>query len=415
MYLYFFERIVRAQVIVNSGPDTWALPHWDYGGGGTHNTLPLAFRDPIRADGSPNPLYVAQRNPGVHSGAGLPSSITSPTFALGRQRFTGASEFGCGRTSPLGQFWSQTGRLEQTPHNDVHVAIGGLMGDPDTAAGDPIFWLHHANIDRLWWLWQQQHGNATDAAWKGQSFGFMDAGGVAAALTAAGVLDTAGQLAYKYEVPPTQIPSPSVRKTMPPVKWPWPWPETQRLASAPHGPGTGPEPLRQLVGATQQPIRLVGEAVRATVAIDERAAQSLQADSRAAEQQGRAFLDIEDIEAERNPGTVYGVYVNLPDQPTAEDVAAHHVGNISLFGIERARNPRGDEHAHGLRVSMEITQLLDRLAADGTWQQGTQLHVTFRPLTLEAPAQRADLAAAIARTAPPDVPLTIGRVSVHFA
>jgi tyrosinase len=417
MYLYFFERIVRAQVIANGGPNTWALPYWNYDGGGTHNTLPLAFRDPTRADGSPNPLYVARRKSAINAGAGLPSSITSPTFALGRPTFTGASEFGGDVTSPLGQFWSQTGRLEQTPHNDVHVAIGGLMGDPDSAAQDPIFWLHHANIDRLWWLWQQQHSDPSDAAWTGQSFGFMDVGGGPASLTAAGVEDTVSQLDYAYILPPVPIPLAPVKTKMPLVKWPEPWPEPPKVPSAPHDPGrdTGPELTRQLVGATEQPVRLVGEAVRAPVAIDERVIQSLQADSRTTEHQGRAFLDVDDIEAEQNPGTVYGVYVNLPDQPSDEVLAAHHVGNISLFGVERARNPRGDEHGHGLHVSMEITELLDRLAAEGTWQEGTQLNVTFRPITLEVPADRSDLAAEITRTAHPDLPITIGRVSIHFA
>ena len=28
------------------------------------------------------------------------------------------------------------------------------MGSIPTAPADPIFWMHHANIDRLWWQWQ---------------------------------------------------------------------------------------------------------------------------------------------------------------------------------------------------------------------------------------------------------------------
>ncbi len=417
MFLYYFERIVRAQAVANGGPGTWALPYWNYDGGGDHNTLPLAFRNPARADGSANPLYVAQRNPGINSGAGLPSSITSPAFALGRPAFTGASEFGGGITSASGQFWSQTGRLEQTPHNDVHVAVGGLMGDPDTAAQDPIFWLHHANIDRLWWLWQEQkHDNPSDARWTGRSFGFMDAGSVPASLTNAGVEDTASQLDYTYDHVVSQLLSPLMREEQVPVNWPQPWPERSEIAPGPDaGPGAGQELLRQLVGATEQPVRLVGETARVPVAIDERVTESLRTDARGAGHQHRAFLDVEDIEAERNPGTVYGVYVNLPDPPTDEDLAAHHVGNVSLFGVERARNPRGDEHAHGLRVSMEITELLDRLAAEGKWQDGRRLDVTLRPIALEPPAGRAGLAREVAATAHPDRPVTIGRLSVHFA
>jgi tyrosinase len=417
MYLYFFERIVRAQVIANGGPPTWALPYWNYDGGG-ENALPLGFREPSRPGGAANPLFVADRNPGINAGAGLPPSITSPGFALGRPSYTGSSEFGGGETSPLGQFWSQTGRLEQTPHNDVHVTIGGLMGHPDTAAQDPIFWLHHANIDRLWWLWQQDHADPSDSAWTKQAFGFMDAGGVPASLTGADVEDTVKQLDYTYDTGVSAVPEPP-RGQEPPTEWPHPWPERAGVPQFAAAGNPRRQPVRHLVGASDAPVRLVGETARVPVTIDERVTSSLRADAHVGQQHHRAFLDVDDIEADRNPGTVYGVYVNLPDDPTDEDLAAHHVGNVSLFGVERARNPRGDEHAHGLHVSMEITELLDRLAAEGKWQDGGRLDTTFRPITLEPPRGRDDLAAADLRamraTAHPDVPVTIGRVSVHFA
>ena len=32
------------------------------------------------------------------------------------------------------------------------------MGDIGVAAFDPLFWAHHAMIDRLWYLWQLRHG-----------------------------------------------------------------------------------------------------------------------------------------------------------------------------------------------------------------------------------------------------------------
>jgi len=47
-------------------------------------------------------------------------------------------------------------RLEQF-HNGVHVWVGGDMGFVSTASKDPAFWLHHANIDRIWHEWQQTH------------------------------------------------------------------------------------------------------------------------------------------------------------------------------------------------------------------------------------------------------------------
>jgi tyrosinase len=39
--------------------------------------------------------------------------------------------------------------------------VGGDMGAVATAAFDPIFWAHHAMIDRLWYLWQLRHGVQT--------------------------------------------------------------------------------------------------------------------------------------------------------------------------------------------------------------------------------------------------------------
>jgi hypothetical protein len=47
-------------------------------------------------------------------------------------------------------------RLELGPHAEVHIAIGGTMNSGSSPA-DPLFWLHHANIDRIWALWQTQH------------------------------------------------------------------------------------------------------------------------------------------------------------------------------------------------------------------------------------------------------------------
>jgi tyrosinase len=43
-------------------------------------------------------------------------------------------------------------------HNPVHRWVGGATGTMtflDRSPADPIFWMHHANIDRLWSKWQQ--------------------------------------------------------------------------------------------------------------------------------------------------------------------------------------------------------------------------------------------------------------------
>ncbi|MEU9094998.1 tyrosinase family protein [Streptomyces sp. NPDC048428] len=45
-------------------------------------------------------------------------------------------------------------------HNRVHEWVGGHMR-PLSSPNDPLFWLHHANTDRLWAHWQSDHSDQT--------------------------------------------------------------------------------------------------------------------------------------------------------------------------------------------------------------------------------------------------------------
>ncbi len=44
-------------------------------------------------------------------------------------------------------------------HGGVHIWVGGTMSDASISPADPVFWLHHANLDRLWWSWYNGAGN----------------------------------------------------------------------------------------------------------------------------------------------------------------------------------------------------------------------------------------------------------------
>lgn len=63
----------------------------------------------------------------------------------------------------LTTFTSFTDQLENGPHGTVHMQVGMVngvreaMGNIRVSPADPIFWLHHAQIDRLWSLWQSQN------------------------------------------------------------------------------------------------------------------------------------------------------------------------------------------------------------------------------------------------------------------
>ena len=46
--------------------------------------------------------------------------------------------------------------LEVLIHNNGHMWVGGSMMAA-TSPNDPVFWLHHCNIDRLWAQWQREN------------------------------------------------------------------------------------------------------------------------------------------------------------------------------------------------------------------------------------------------------------------
>jgi len=44
-------------------------------------------------------------------------------------------------------------------HNHGHAWIGGIMNNTSTSPTDPVFWMHHAEVDRLWQIWRQTNPN----------------------------------------------------------------------------------------------------------------------------------------------------------------------------------------------------------------------------------------------------------------
>jgi hypothetical protein len=148
-YLAWFESTIRRL----TGDDDWALPYWDYSSPGATRTLPPEFTVPTRTvDGTvqDNALFWPGR-----STVPLPAGDVDVTAALSEPRYVKELVPGFGGAVPDQHF----GLVESRPHNYVHMAIGGAMQSTGTAGRDPIFWLHHANIDRLWQVWLSLPGS----------------------------------------------------------------------------------------------------------------------------------------------------------------------------------------------------------------------------------------------------------------
>lgn len=181
MYLYWFERIVRKQ----SGMYDWAVPYWDWTNS-AERSLPAPFRD------SGSLLYEGSRNGPANAGDPLSSALgTSVANSM----------------MLLDYFNTQSGI--NGPHGSVHGAIGGLMGSTLSAAQDPIFWAHHAQVDRIWNLWLAQGGGRSspvgNAAWRNTTYTFFDECCQPVEMKGCDVIRAALQLSYAYEGEPPQV------------------------------------------------------------------------------------------------------------------------------------------------------------------------------------------------------------------
>ena len=171
-YVVMYEQVVR-KLTNNPG---FAMPYWDW----TANPkMPDVFLDPKTPDGKTNWLYVSEhgwqrtwpRN------KPMPADIVGPAVLNQIMQAAPYEIFGTSRNPaqtnrdpkwvPAGG--GAQGVLEARPHNLVHNNIGGWMPTASSPR-DPIFFMHHSNIDRIWAVWNQSHGNSTDSLWTDMAF-----------------------------------------------------------------------------------------------------------------------------------------------------------------------------------------------------------------------------------------------------
>jgi N-acetylneuraminic acid mutarotase len=90
-------------------------------------------------------------------------------------------------------------RLDQNPHFFTHFALGGDMAEFSTVGGDPMFYLHHSNIDRLWESWNRLgNKNPTDPKYLDRKFAYGDRSGKRVDLPVS-ASDRTAQLGYEYD------------------------------------------------------------------------------------------------------------------------------------------------------------------------------------------------------------------------
>ncbi|KAI5812712.1 hypothetical protein BZA77DRAFT_390493 [Pyronema omphalodes] len=67
--------------------------------------------------------------------------------------------------------------MEARPHFGGHSGVGGVMSNGVSSPGDPVFYLHHTFLDRVWWRWQMQDWERRSRDIAGYTSGSMPASG----------------------------------------------------------------------------------------------------------------------------------------------------------------------------------------------------------------------------------------------
>jgi len=382
-YLLAFEAIVRAEIVALGGDSDWALPYWNYFKAG-QGALPPEFASQDWPDGTgDNPLYEPDRFGPDGDGNVFVDLAQVDLDALGDGSFTSApgdptAGFG-GVMTGFSHGGGLHGGVESQPHDVAHGLIGGqsqatgvvgLMSDPDTAGLDPIFWLHHCNIDRLWEVWRKNPTTNLDPAddnWKkgpavvGEPpFTLPMAGGTAWTYTPEDMSDMSA-LGYDYDdlSPPPGV-SPAVQAPQ--------GVSGQPAAVAPTGTTVNALQRSELIGANAQSLSLVGSEARTSVKLAG-SGPSLVASARgtnaglAPSQKRRFFLNLENVRSSVD-SPVISVYLNVP---TGADVTEHpelRAGSFALFGVRKASVADGEHAGDGLTYVIDVTRAIEAIGGE---------------------------------------------------
>lgn len=396
-YLISLEANVRAAIVSLGGPKDWALPYWDYSNPSpTARDLPPAFTAETLPDGSPNPLFVKQR---------YGADVTPPTLPLPKEdvslkylniiKFVGAATGGSpGFGGPLTLFHhggGASGGLESVPHNIVHVDVGqsnaegpGLMADPDLAGLDPIFYLHHANIDRLWAYWLslgEGRANPSNQRWLQGPIRrhFImplpktpDSEAQDWTYAPKDVLTTE-QLGYRYEplangdiVPPGSAAGRVANLGM------------SALAAAPSLTSVSEDPASsELLGANDSSIKLdkpQNSLIKCDKRMMKRSARGFSSQAMAAselQEPNRFFLNLESIRANRE-GLSVDVHLKLDGQAVFLD-------SLGLFGIKNASRQDLEHGGAGITIVLDVTEHMDKLHLKQGIDNLADIEVTLTP------------------------------------
>jgi hypothetical protein len=351
LYIYYLEDIVRAI----SGKADFALPYWNYVDK-KNALMPQVFvantsnlfepgRCTVLNQGKP----IENKEYGPGSDLDISVLMNNTLYSL----FNHAMD-----KAPHGAMHNYIGGLKdgETMFNRIYQATldgqGGVMAQVQSAAFDPIFWVHHAEIDYLWQKWMNspkgQRPNLADLQAAPIPYNFFDRNGQAVTLT----VEQAYNMAFSLPVTYDTMPAPTA------------------VAQAQPSPSEKPQespsvPTEIAHSVTPQVVK--GQ--RNTLAIKLETKAKL-TELAAPESNRRLVLHLL-VSFKKEPKGSYHVFLQngAGKQP---DSALKFIGNMTFFGAahharHKAANANAADHDHKLTANFlfDISDYIDRKAFKG--------------------------------------------------
>ena len=340
LFVYYFERIVRHV----SGRSDFTLPYWDYTSSdpAKRGVLPKQFILPN--DTVFGSLYRSERSSLANSGLpiqqGQPGDPMDISAAMAKTTYSNVNS--------VQGFCSA---ISSGIHSRIHVLVGNSkgMGSVPYAARDPLFWVHHSNIDRMWVSWNKAgKTNPTTATWASKAFVFADANGSAVTRKLSSAF-SAANMGYTYDALIPVATSTTAATTSGTMAVSGATDATtsatpQLVAQAADGAALGSN-------ATDVHLRrIAGSASTAVLGLDP------------ARPDQRCYLVLKHLHAWVQPDVLYHLYLRVARTQLLEPT--NYVGNINFFDAE-FHDHGGGAMAEALGenlYSFDVTSILQQLA-----------------------------------------------------
>ena len=383
LYLYYFEKVLQQA----ANDPTLSLPYWDYTDP-ANLAMPAAYTSPTYVDAQghldANALNEPRRTPGWNPPGGnlLDETSTNIDDALENKTFFDTTS-GTGFQSDI----------EGNVHGYVHCTVtpcpGPDMGAVGYSANDPIFWAHHANIDRMWDCWTSLgNPNPQNPQFLNKTFSFVDAEGNLVTNAVADLFNGTIEFDYVYQQASNCARGPSTLESAP-------------TPAAPVSPATLESARKRLAApavlanvknhaidaeVTRRRLALAGGALESVRSVAVRGSEALPVETE---------LVLRDIRFDAHPGSQFHVVLERRDDPTKRV----RVGTLSFFRSTKEHAGHSDE----INRTFDVTDELRRIAVSSADLK--EVNVVFEATTGLAGASEAPFDT--------DSKLTVGEIELR--